>query len=42
MPNDCYNNLTITSFDNPTELHTLIQNEFMNDDHIYQVKYANF
>lgn len=35
MPNDCYNNLTITSFDNPTELHTLIQNEFMNDDHIY-------
>ena len=29
MPNDCWNHLTITSHNDPSELNTLIHNEFM-------------
>jgi hypothetical protein len=32
MPNDCWNNLTITSHDDPDELDNLIQNEFKHLD----------
>ena len=32
MPNDCFNELIITSHDNPAELNTLIKNEFMNNN----------
>ena len=29
MPNDCWNNLTIASHDNPTQLINLMENEFI-------------
>ena len=44
MPNECWNNFTITSIGNPEELKTLIDTEFkhiVNDKYEYNVNVSN-